>query len=271
MFITRIILPLLMLAWRALADDTSSTDGVTLVYRVLHYNPSKAAAIIFGLLYLATGVVLFWRVRIYRDWWGLYLPIGVVFTAIGYFLRLVQTFNDSLANSLGIYIIQDFFILCSPAAFFAFNYKLYGQIVGGGGGLTASRDEHTAKLGNTITLIGLVAQAISYVFFLCVAFNAHYRVVRASPRSSRYEEEWWKAIWLLYFSSVPIIIRSIYRVAEFAQGSSGYLVTHEVYFYCLDALPLLIAVVCYAAFWPGQYIVNRSEDYKMTLDSNVSV
>lgn len=34
-------------------------------------------------------------------------------------------------------------------------------------------------------------------------------------------------------------MRSCYRVAEFSQGWRGYLASHEVYFYCLEALPML--------------------------------
>ncbi|TFK48540.1 hypothetical protein OE88DRAFT_540109 [Heliocybe sulcata] len=187
---TRIILPLLMLAGRVLADDTDSLD-VPLVYRILHYWPNKVAAIIFAAVYFIVGLVISWHVARYRDWWGLCLPIGIMCMAIGYVVRFVEVLSDSLKDSLGVYIFQTFFILCAPATFLAFNYTLYGRVVvrcigrefsiirpervarifvisdvttfflqASGGGLTASRTESMTKIGNDIALVGLVGQGL---------------------------------------------------------------------------------------------------------------
>ncbi|TFK48512.1 RTA1-domain-containing protein [Heliocybe sulcata] len=294
---TRIILPLLMLAGRALADDTDSSD-VPIVYRILHYWPNKVAAIIFAALYLIVGVVIFWHVGRYRDWWGLCL-LSASCMAAGYAVRFVEV---AVHDSVGFYIFQTFFILCAPAAFLAFNYTLYGRVVvrclgrefsiirpervarifvisdvttflaqSAGNILSASTSASTNKRGNDLALAGLIGQGVSYAFFLCVAFTAHIRYIRASPVGTRYQEEWWKVIWLLYFSSVPIIIRSVYRIIEFTQGNPGYLIMHEVYFYCLDGLPLWFAVTCYAYRWPSRYITERSEGFKMSPRSSTSV
>ncbi|TFK45804.1 RTA1-domain-containing protein [Heliocybe sulcata] len=298
---TRIILPLLLLAGRALADDSDSAD-VPLVFKVLHYYPNKAAAVIFAGLYLITGLVIFRHVRSYGDSWGMCLPIGIICMVIGYTVRFVEVISDSFKDSIGMYSFQTFFILCSPAAFLAFNYTLYGRVVvqcigsqysiirperiakifvisdvttfflqAIGGGLSATSNANMTKLGTKLAIVGLVAQGVSYAFFLFVVMTTHRRYISSHSAHARYHEVWWNVMWLLYFSSVPIMIRSIYRIAEFAQGSSGYLVTHEIFFYGLDGLPLLIAVLCYAVRWPGQYITETSETYKMNLGSSISV
>ncbi|EPQ56237.1 RTA1 like protein [Gloeophyllum trabeum ATCC 11539] len=219
--------------------------------------------------------------------------------AIGYFVRFAETYG-SLDDSLGIYIIMDLLILCAPATFLAFNYIVYGRTIvqcigrehsiirpervarifvisdistfflqASGGGLTAMNS--LAKLGNDIVLVGLILQALSYVFFIFVAVRAHRSVVRSSPRSSVHKEAWWRVLWVLYFSSIFVLIRCIYRIVEFAQGYDGYLVTHEVYFYCLDALPLLIAISVYIPFWPSKYLSRASADYMIPLGSIASM
>ncbi|KAG0272639.1 hypothetical protein BGZ96_005245, partial [Linnemannia gamsii] len=45
-------------------------------------------------------------------------------------------------------------------------------------------------------------------------------------------------------------IRSVYRVIEFAQGHDGYLISHEVFMFILDAVPLILAIGVWAVFWP---------------------
>lgn len=62
---------------------------------------------------------------------------------------------------------------------------------------------------------------------------------------------------LLHFSSIFILIRGVYRVVELGQGDGGFLLTHEVFFYCLDTLPLFIATGVYAVHWPGRYVVDE--------------
>ncbi|KAJ5107714.1 RTA1-domain-containing protein [Penicillium angulare] len=52
-------------------------------------------------------------------------------------------------------------------------------------------------------------------------------------------------------SIVCIYIRSIYRTIELAQGWSGYLIAHEVYFIGLDGVMMIIAVQILNIFHPG--------------------
>lgn len=43
-------------------------------------------------------------------------------------------------------------------------------------------------------------------------------------------------MWSLYLVSFCIFVRSIVRFIEYAQGFSGYNISHEVFFYLFDAL-----------------------------------
>ena len=46
--------------------------------------------------------------------------------ALGFFLRVPVRENQ---NSLGLFIVMQLFLVCSPAAFLAFNYIVYGRLI----------------------------------------------------------------------------------------------------------------------------------------------
>ncbi|KAI5958203.1 RTA3 [Candida theae] len=72
---------------------------------------------------------------------------------------------------------------------------------------------------------------------------------------------------------IAIFIRCIYRVVELAQGFSGYLITHEVYIMCLDALMLFFALYIFIPFHPhivfGASNIIRLSDIKGNTDEKV--
>lgn len=46
----------------------------------------------------------------------------------------------------------------------------------------------------------------------------------------------------------------MYRTIELSEGFDGYLTRTEVFFFVLDFVPLLVALICYLPFWPGRFI-----------------
>ncbi|WWC60051.1 uncharacterized protein I303_102614 [Kwoniella dejecticola CBS 10117] len=59
------------------------------------------------------------------------------------------------------------------------------------------------------------------------------------------------------FASAMIFVRGIYRSIELAQGWSGYLITHEVYFIYLDGLPMVLCLAAFAVAHPGWLLPRR--------------
>jgi len=47
---------------------------------------------------------------------------------------------------------------------------------------------------------------------------------------------------------------SLYRVIEFGQGFEGYLASHEVYFYVLEAVPMMPPFILFNIFHPGRVV-----------------
>lgn len=119
----------------------------------------------------------------------------------------------------------------------------------------------TVKNGEHIVLGGLFIQIIFFGFFVNVAFVWHKRMLRNKEnllivnRSS-----WVKQMCVLYSASVLILIRSIIRVVEFAQGQQGYILTHEAFLYVFDALLVLIAMSVFNVIHPQELTRQKPTD-----------
>ncbi|KAG0702973.1 RTA1 like protein-domain-containing protein [Suillus ampliporus] len=277
-----VIVAFLISAVRAASGNSTSVnaDEQTIVSVVFGYNPSKVAAGVAGGLYFIASICLFTRLFMNKAWWGLCLPIASTFMSIGFFVRIPM---GMYPNSLPIFMVQQLFILLSPAAYLAFNYILYGRFIvtcvdrrhswmrpekvaryfvisdittfliqGGGGGLQTSKNTTSDKLGADILLAGLVIQTLSFALFMLLVAHAWRSILRdgIQPR----QEPWGMILWILLFSSTAYMVRCIYRVIELAQGNGGYLIRHEIYFYLLDSLPLLIGICTYIIYWPTKYL-----------------
>ncbi|KAJ7171522.1 RTA1 like protein-domain-containing protein [Mycena filopes] len=165
---------------------------------------------------------------------------------------------------------------------------------GCGGGLTAIGGT-LADVGAKISMFGLSLQLLSYVLFTGLLINFGRRVrtdfpaywqPRASSNPPFRLFSWqpstdWR---VLYFTTcatcVGILIRSVFRIIEFAGGYTGFVSTHEGFFYVFDALPLWLAMALYCFVWPPRFLPlplashsqgggpGESEVFEMKVESN---
>lgn len=256
------------------------------------------------MLYEAVALLLFANLVNHRDWWALCLPIGAALQGAGFFLRL------PLANepqSLPLYLPMDIFIVLAPACYFAFNYIWFGRLVqrleqhvrlprkrahltflppqkfglvfiisdvttflvqAAGGGMQVKINLQSA--GSTVFLIGIIAQFASYVFFLALAVPVVQFARRNDSVDGTLRVKLRALLLVLAFSSVWIIVRSVYRTIELAQGYDGSISTKEcewraavlphctdgstAWFFGLDSAPLLLAIGVYIFYWPSSLV-----------------
>ncbi|KAG0215825.1 hypothetical protein BGX31_000773 [Mortierella sp. GBA43] len=126
------------------------------------------------------------------------------------------------------------------------------QAAGSKGGASLS------KLGYNLFLAGVTIQGISYCLFTALLTVALMRLIEDRRKSPALRGNGWmgldsRTILIvsgLYVSSLFIIIRSIYRIVEFAEGYNGYLISQESFLFILDAAPLVIAIGVFAFIWP---------------------
>ncbi|KAJ7175803.1 RTA1 like protein-domain-containing protein [Mycena filopes] len=144
----------------------------------------------------------------------------------------------------------------------------------GCGGFSSSRNMTLVNIGNKLVLVGLVLQALSYLLFVAVlvvfgwrvskqfpeVWRPHNNQLRAFKLLSRQPIDDWRILfYLMCATCVGILVRSVFRVAEFAGGTFGTIATHEGYFYFLDAVPLWLAMTVYCVVWPTRALVVRRE------------
>ncbi|KAF5336746.1 hypothetical protein D9758_016280 [Tetrapyrgos nigripes] len=141
-----------------------------------------------------------------------------------------------------------------------------------GGGLQTDNPV-LSNIGRILVNIGLVLQLISFGFFVYLLLVFGYRIRTSYPHlwhmmnphgqtfsstiglfKTTAIHDWRILFYMLCFSCICIIIRSAFRVVEYAQGYNGFLSTHEGYFYLLDALPLWLAMTQFCFFWPSRFL-----------------
>lgn len=119
----------------------------------------------------------------------------------------------------------------------------------GGGGMMAQASN--AKLGQKVILVGLFAQLLFFGFFLVIAFIFRARMAKSPKTISSYGKHSWNGLLTLLIAAVLIILRCIYRVAELAMGSDGFLMGHEVFMYVADAGPMFLVQAMFNVIHAG--------------------
>ena len=118
----------------------------------------------------------------------------------------------------------------------------------------ASSDASTSNLGSHIILAGLLIQILIFGFFVSVSvvFQRRMSVILTS-RSYNRSLPWKKYLYILYITCGFIMFRSIVRVAEFVEGFEGEILTHEVFLFIFDAVPMLAVMVIFNFWYPSNF------------------
>ena len=126
----------------------------------------------------------------------------------------------------------------------------------------ASGTVSAMETGEHVTVGGLCVQLVFFGVFIIAAIIFHLRIrktptaVSLAEASSASRLPWndrtWKGtMWGLYSSSVLILIRSIFRLVEYAQGNDGYLISHEAFMYVFDSMLMFFAMVALSLWHPS--------------------
>ncbi|RXK37328.1 hypothetical protein M231_05394 [Tremella mesenterica] len=247
--------------------------------------------VLYGLLAIALWYRFFTQGR---HKWMLSVTIGATTMAIGFAIRIavhtnaystgiyIATYLFTLLSPCA-YLAQDYVILPRVASYLQSEDSLFlssRKIVrifvwsdvatfltqAAGGSLELSDSDDPSKrnlitIGKDITLVGLGAQLASFLLFTTLAlvftFRMRKRDAAGDPRlppKEGWRNDWRLVLYVLLWTTIGILIRSAYRVAEYASGRFGYLMTHEWPFYALDSLPLFLAILPWAVVWPPQHL-----------------
>lgn len=180
-----------------------------------------------------------------------------------------------------VFAIQNVFLLLGPTLFAASVYMTLGRIIrsvhaekhslvrinwltkifvmgdvvsflvqGGASGLMATGNN--VKMASNIVVAGLVIQVVMFGLFIVTSIVFEVRM-RRSPTTEAFDERinWMSHVRTLYAVSVLILIRSIFRVVEYAAGEDGYPLTHEWMLYVFDSVLMIISMLVWGIWYPG--------------------
>ncbi|KAF2173032.1 hypothetical protein M409DRAFT_16982 [Zasmidium cellare ATCC 36951] len=266
-------------------SNSTSTDSGNSGFQKYPYDPSEAAAIIFTVLFALTTSLHAFQLISKRTWFMIPFFIGGILEIVGYIGRVIAATEAPGPYETGPYIVQTITLLVAPALFAASIYMQLGRIVlmlkaddklfirrtwvtkifvagdvasfllqAAGGGLSASDDSNTSKLGKDIIIVGLFVQIVFFGLFVVVAALFNIRLNK-NPTPSAHTLPWKKHMYTLYAVSILIFVRSIVRVVEFIQGFEGYIYSHEVFLYVFDATMMFIAMGIMNVVHPGEVAV----------------
>ena len=108
--------------------------------------------------------------------------------------------------------------------------------------------------------IGLQEFFILVFVGLCIDFQRE--ASKYTPKTSIFKSSWGILICALYFSLAAITVRIIYRLIEFSggMGQDNALTTHEVYFYILEAVPMLVALAAFNIIHPARIMCGPESE-----------
>ncbi|GAA5821316.1 hypothetical protein JCM11251_004567 [Rhodosporidiobolus azoricus] len=193
------------------------------------------------------------------------------------FLATNYVLLKHLAVSMGEDVVKNclFLPIRFIVKFFVWVDVITFLIQAAGGGASAGGGK-IAEVGPHIALAGLIVQLVSFGLFMVLLVVFAFRVRSRFPHlgspvpafsfrnysmfKTDLVNDWRVLFWALLISSIGIMVRCVFRTIEYAQGYSGYLLVHEVYFYVLDALPLFLAMSLYAWLWPTRVVEGASRN-----------
>ncbi|KAI1384711.1 RTA1-domain-containing protein [Hypoxylon trugodes] len=133
---------------------------------------------------------------------------------------------------------------------------------------TRPTDDNAANnlnMGKNVALAGLAIQIAAFGLFSIIAVRFHFisqrfehslqsRLAVAKGREAEINTKWRFLLYAVNISCLFVLIRSVYRVVEFAQGPLGVVTQKEFYMYVLDALPVFLVTLAFCVIFPGSFL-----------------
>jgi hypothetical protein len=117
----------------------------------------------------------------------------------------------------------------------------------------ASGTVSAMKTGENIIIGGLVVQLLFFGCFVITSAIFHIRMRRVPTAKILAQSiPWERQLYALYGASLLILVRSLFRLIEYAQGNDGYLISHEVFLYIFDSTLMLATMVWLALIHPSE-------------------
>ncbi|KAH0406172.1 RTA1 protein, partial [Aureobasidium melanogenum] len=246
------------------------------------YTPSAAAAGTFmGIFGVATVAHMFYLPKL-RQCFFIPMIIGGIMEVGGLYGRF---WGHSSKNDFRAYVLQALLLTPAPIFLAATMYMTLGRVIValdadkshtlirprwlskifvlfdivcfvvqiGGTGMQSTTSLSVQKTGRTVTIIGLVIQLVVFAYFIIVALVFHRRMnTRPTTISVHHSIHWVRHLRIMYMTSVLVLVRNIFRIAEYVEGSDGPIGHSEVYLYIFDSALMAGLIWAFVIVHPGR-------------------
>lgn len=261
------------------------------------YIPNETLIYVAAGCFAASSLYYSVQVFRFRAWYFIPFLIGCISEAVGYGARRYSAEHvDKIGPYIGqglllllppaffsatVYMILKKIIICMDAQEYsklstkwltkifvaADVFSLFLQAAGGG--LQGAKKKNLTSIGQGTTIFGLGVQVVAFTVFLWLTWHFASAMLKdynspAYTCAEKGQERSWRAPWrqciyAIYVSGGLILLRSIYRIVEYAMGHEGYLMVHEAYFYALDTLPMFLTTVVFIVVFPPALLKRQIE------------
>ena len=256
------------------------------------YTPTLALSALALALYAILLAAHAYRYYLHRlTAFSILLIVTCLFEIVGYAFRL-RSSPPPVGNPYAVinFIIQYFFIVVAPVFLSAAIYTTITSLIAlMGQGLSplglsrktiiavfvtadvlativqvagaaligvAQSNRKDPTTANNILLAGLVFQVFSFLVFLILL--AIFILNARKAAVSRGEGGMMRFTAAVVGSSLLVYLRTIFRLAETAEGIGGYASSHEVFFGVLEFAPVVLAVGILAWWHPGRLFEKKA-------------
>jgi len=251
-------------------------DAPVIIYG---YTPSFALAVLGVVLFFLLFLVHLAQAIRHRTWYFITFSVGLSFEIVGYIARTLSAKVNPY--NLIYFIIQYFFIVTAPVFLAAGVYTILSalierlgrehsvlrpkvilwffitsdaiatitQIAGAALIGVKQSDREDPTTANNILLGGLAYQVFSIGLFIVLTAIFIFRA-RAAIRLNGLTT----FIFAFVVATLLIYLRTVFRLAETAEGLGGDLSTREVFFGTLEFAPVVLAVMLFAVWHPGRCV-----------------
>ncbi|KAM0417355.1 hypothetical protein ACHAPT_012671 [Fusarium lateritium] len=135
-----------------------------------------------------------------------------------------------------------------------------------GAGLLAN--DERAALGNKIVIAGLILQVLLFIGFMicCLVFHLRYRAHLTDTYAVSHVP-WKSCLHMLYWTSIMVLVRNIFRVAEYIMDKEGYLQQKEWPTFVFDSVLMLGVMIAFYIWYPSK-LEPKSRESMVELMSN---
>ncbi|PNP75216.1 hypothetical protein FNYG_11359 [Fusarium nygamai] len=275
------------------SDANCTLELCPLESSILRYQPNVPAnAIFIGVFGLSMALHIFQGIKMKT--WGFMASMmaGCILEIIGYIGRLI--IHDNPFDFIG-FLLQIIMITIAPVFFSAAIYVLLSQVINfvdpnvsrfspkyfywifipsdiislilqavGGAVSVVSTAQEDVKTGEDISIAGLVFQVVTLLCFVALFIDY---VVRASKSPARYRltKPILTFLFFLFLSTIFILIRCGYRIAELNGGYFSAIFRDEGLYIALESCMMCIAVLLLNAGHPG-YAFKETPEFTKEMD-----